>query len=77
MNENNLKSSFAGTLDYKIELDAYGKVSVSDQHGKPVELKSPDTVPSFKKITNVRTLTIIEAEGSICIYMPGVGWCCC
>lgn len=77
MNESNLKSAFAGKLDYKIELDANGKVNIFDERGNPVELKSPDTVPSFKKIINVRTLTVIEAEGSICIYIPGAGWCCC
>ena len=76
MNENNLISAFADKLNYKIELDAHGNVNVTDDRGNPVELKSLDTAPPLKKITNVRTLTVIEAEGSICIYIPGYGWFC-
>lgn len=77
MNESNLKSAFANEYDYNVKLNSSGEITITDSNNQKVELKSPATVPSFKKISNVRTLTIIEAEGSYCIYIPGHGWCCC
>ena len=76
MHENNLKSAFAGTQDYKVEINSDGNISILDRSGKPVDLKTTDPMPAFKRIKNVRTLTIIEAEGSSCIYIPGYGWYC-
>lgn len=59
---------------YTASLDANGNLRVLDANGKPLPAKRIDGPLSAKKIVRVRTMSIVEVEGShyLAINVDGV-----
>lgn len=51
-------------FDYSLLLKPSGAIKLFDKNGEPLKSKGTTKPPRIKKILNVRTLTIVEAEGS-------------
>ena len=66
----NLKSVF----DYGLLLESSGAIKLLDKDGDPIKIKVLPEPPRIKYVRNVRTLTIVEAEGSNFIWIDGMGW---
>ena len=62
-------------FDYSLLLKPNGAIKIFDKNGEPLKDKGKTKQPHIKKILNVRTLTIIEAEGSRWIWVnPPAKW---
>ena len=61
-------------FNYSLKLGPDGNINLFDKRGKPLKKEGTIRPPRIKRILNVRTLTISEAEGSKWIYIkpPGV-----
>jgi hypothetical protein len=63
----------SSVFDYSLLLKPNGTIQLFDKKGKPLASKGTTEPPKIKKILNVRTLTIVEAEGSrwVWVHPPG------
>ena len=60
-------------FDYSLLLKPNGAIELFNKDGEPLKDKGTTKPPRIKKILNVRTLTIIEAEGSRWAYVKPPG----
>ena len=60
-------------FDYSLLLKPSGAIKLFDKDGEPLKCKGTTKSPPIKEILNVRTLTIIEAEGSRWVYVKPPG----
>jgi hypothetical protein len=63
------KSIFSYTLEIKPD----GTLKIKDKNGKRVPNRGKKKIPPIKKISNTRTITIMEAKGSGWIYIKPPG----
>lgn len=63
-------------FNYTTTLDSKGNLTVLDARGKPIPAKRIDGPLSAKKIVRVRTMSILEIEGShyLAIIVDGVAY---
>ncbi|MCU7934647.1 MAG: hypothetical protein KZQ99_07180 [Candidatus Thiodiazotropha sp. (ex Dulcina madagascariensis)] len=68
-----LNKNDESAFNYTLELKPDGKIKIKDSSGKILKSKGVTKHPKIKKIIDVRTLTIIEAEGCQWIYLKPPG----
>lgn len=61
-------------FNYTLQLGPDGNIKILDENGKPLKDQGTRKSPRIKRVLNVRTLTIIEAEGSHWIYVKPPGF---
>jgi hypothetical protein len=60
-------------FSYTLEIRPDGTLKIKGKDGKCIKSKGTKEIPPVKKISNTRTLTIMEARGSEWIYIKPPG----